>query len=539
MEGEGKSMNHGSIDSDVARLWDRFGWKGFLRLVFYPLSVLIMAPLRLFDALFSLRTLRQGRWRHCLQFNPFSGLGNYFYWTAAINLRRYGRSGTSPCLGTGSYPMDRFFYYSSPSLFAYWKLGALAVLAGMFGWWGAHLIWLAHQDGAWVALVMALALFSTTFYANTFGLQNYNSLGWMFFPLGLFGMLTNNAWVAGAAWFAASFGSLTVVIVAAFLSAAWAIEGSDAARLLPVFPAILKLSAHVFPLLRQGSFQTTVANIAKAIGLKDHRTKYRRTSTKSFGAGRLFYLLLCMQFLVSVHILFPDGAPLVAAGIGLFLLNSVLFRFADEQSMHMMMLSLGAATVLQVREPMLVVSFWLLASPPARVACFPSSPQVWEIVPRVRPFITGALIEKLEEFFSPVGPGQRVWMAFCSPGGVYEKVFDGYRALLEPALYVASSRSFHLMPDWWGIWQLNEENSPELWGRDESSVKQNMDFWKADFLVVYQDAGEPLVGSWGREGFDVLGQFSWKEWEVAFGDARPYTGNTPDWWLLRRRESAS
>lgn len=532
-------MSGGSIGNDVARLWDRFGLKGFLRLVFYPLSVLVTAPFRLCGALLSCGALCNGRWRHCLQFNPFSGLGNYFYWTAAVNLRRYGRSGTSPCMGTGSYPMARLFYYSSPSLFAYWKFGAIAVLAGMFGWWGAHLIWLAHQDGAWVALVMALTLLSTTFYANAFGLQNYNALGWVFFPLGLYGMLTNNPWLAAAAWLAASFGSLTVVIVAAFLTVAWAIEGSDAARLLPILPALLKLSTHLLPLLRQGSFQTTVANIAKAIGLKDHRTKYRRTSTKSFGAGRLFYLLLCMQFLIAVHMMFPSGAPLVAAGIGLFLLNSVLFRFADEQSMHMMMLSLGAATLLQVRDPMLAISFWLLASPPARVACFPSSPRVWEIVPRVRPFITDTLIQKLEAFFSPVKPGQRVWLAFESPGGVYEKVFDGYRALLEPAFYVASSRSFHLMPDWWGVWQLNEEGSPEVWGRGSDAVKQNMTTWNAEFLVVYQNSGEPLAGSWQRDGYEVLGQFSWKEWEEACGDARPYAGNTPDWWLLKRKGGVS
>ena len=105
----------------------------------------------------------------------------------------------------------------------------------------------------WWFLVMVLILISSTFFAGAFVFLNYNALGWLFFPLGLWGMETGNYFVAGLAWLGASFGSLTVVFIASYLSLISAIRLESFAPLLALVPALLKLSTHFFHLTK-GSF---------------------------------------------------------------------------------------------------------------------------------------------------------------------------------------------------------------------------------------------------------------------------------------------
>ena len=89
------------------------------------------------------------------------------------------------------------------------------------------------------------------------------------------------------------------------------------------------------------------------------------------------------------------------------------------------------------------------------------------------------------------------------------------------------------MPDWWGVFDLNYEDAPRIWGRDADSVRSNAERWGADYVVVYQDAGTDLGPEWKGAGFETVSQFSWADYENEMGGARPYSGATPAWWLLR------
>src|SRR5262249_8318141 len=142
-----------------------------------------------------------------------------YYWTMVLNLQRYGQYGKSPYLGLGNFRLARWWTwsYSELSLYLFWKANNVVVLGSLLGWWLVHLVWIRGSNPGWVLAVMSLAIVSTTFLASI-ARQNYNVIGWMFFPLGLYGLLTQQWVVAGLAWFAASFGSFTVVFWGAILS---------------------------------------------------------------------------------------------------------------------------------------------------------------------------------------------------------------------------------------------------------------------------------------------------------------------------------
>jgi hypothetical protein len=212
--------------------------------------------------------------------------------------------------------------------------------------------------------------------------------------------------------------------------------------------------------------------------------------------------------------------------------NAILVRFADEQTMYMLMFSVGTAMTMKIADPSLLVFYWLLISPAPRLLAFPSQSNVYDIVPRLVPFNIHSLMEGMEKFLEPASKGQRIFMAFSDPAGVYENIFDRQRLLPELIEYVATQKGIHFMPDWWAVFELNYEGAPNFWGRDVSSVCENVKRWKADFVIVYlEDAGLPLDLNWEMAGFEPVRRFAWSDYIKEVADE--YKGKLPDWWLLK------
>ncbi len=516
------------------RFLNRFGWIGLIRVLCYPLTLLVTTPVRLAQTLWTCRVLADGKWEYYNRFTAQNGINSLTYWTGALNLYRYGRSGVSPYLGLGNYKLSQWFFYSLPSLFAYWRLAPITPLVGLFGWLLVHAIWTEQVSSWWLLLIMGLALISTSFYGNTFVYQNYNALGWLFFPLGLYGLLNERWLIASLAWLAASFGSFTTVFVASILSITVAVYSLSLWPLLAIFPAGIKLLTHFLPAFAIGNWRKDMVRIMKAIGMTKKSTRYKRVGHKLV-IGEVYYLLLYGQFIVVVYWLTNQLSVLLLVGVLLFLLNSTrIMRFADHQSIYMMMMSLATAVTIQSQQPWLLPSYWFLMSPLPRFMGLPANSLVLDIVPKYAPFSLKNLFEGMERFLQPVQSGQRVFMAFDNPNGLYDKVFDGYGTLLELSSYVATKREILLMPNWWGVFELNYEGAPELWGRDVGSVLKNIEYWNADYVIVYQETGTKLDPKWLEAGFAVIEKFSWADYARDLRDGKfSLAVPIPDWWLLR------
>lgn len=510
-----------------------FGWMGFLRVALQPVTAIIATPIRLGQALWACRVLADGQWDHYNRFTARHGLNSLFYWTEAMSLARYGRRGKSPCLGVGDYPLSRWFFNTLPSLFAYWRMAPIVPLVGLFGWWQAHAIWVGPMEGWWVVLVLALAVISTSFYANTFFLQNYNALGWVFFPLGLYGLESGNWLLAAFAWFSASFCSLTVVFIAGCLSAMLALQSMSLWPLMAILPATLKLLTHFGPAVSQNEGKASALKVMASIGTFTRGAKYTRKRRK-IGVRQVYFFLLYAQFAVVVYYLTGNLPYLLAFGVLMFAINTTVARFADVQSIDMMMMSIVTVVTLQSYELWLLPSYWIVMSPLPLFLALPSASPALDVVPKCAPFCLKRLMEGMEEFLGPVRDGDRVLMAMADPKGVYEDVFDGYRALLELPIYVAARRGIHFLPNWFAVFELNYEGARDFWGRDAESVQANMEEWNAGFAVIYQEAGTQLSAQWTNENWETLGRFSWADYAEELRGERVYSGPTPEWWLLRR-----
>ena len=528
------------IKNKFNRFIDRYGWKGLFAVIFYPLITLVTTPVRLLQTLWNCRVLADGKWGDYNRFNPRNGLNSLFYWTQAVNISRYGRSGTSPILGTGNYFFGKMWHSSLISLYAYWRFAPIVPLLGMFGWLGGHLLWLDQPgvSNVWFLIVIFLTLISTTFYSNTFVMQNYNALGWLFMPIGLYGWASGNWVLATLAWVGASFGSFTVVFLACILSVVSSLQAWSIMPIVSVFPAGLKLLTHFFPFLSKGNIWESIQATAKGLGLTKQNAKYIRKDMH-FNINRFYYLAIYGQFVVMFWILNNTIPVLMLSALGIWIINSRFARFADEQSMYMLVLSVAVATMMQTGSQgiVLLISFWILASPVPFLVGLPG--KALTTVPKYKPFRVKPILQDMEDFLKPVSKGQRVLMAFDDLHEDYGKIFDGYRTLLEAPLYVAACKEIHFMPDWWGVFELNYEGAPDFWGREVEDVERQIKAWKADYVVIYQESGTELSEKWEAAGFRSLSHFSWAKYEKDFGDIRPYSGPIPDWWLLEKDQILS
>ena len=526
----------------IKRTVNRFGWLGFPRRIFVPVTTLFTTPVRLIQSIWNCRILSKGQWGNYHNFSASLGMDYLFYWTLSVNIQRYGRHGVSRELSLGKFPLSKMFYVTSLSFRLYHKLGSMSAIIGMFGWLAAHLLWFDINEVGILYGISALflCLISTTFYVNLFERQNYNVFGWMFFPAGLFGILTGNYFLASMAWLGASFGSFTVFYLSFWVTLVVALLKSNWFVLLTLSPGIIKIATHFFPLFTEGNLIESINNTAKLIGFRK-KAKYKRNLRLGVSG---FYLLglwgiFCAAVYFWSHPIFDlvkwqQACLVVLAPLFLFL-NKRVNRFADDHNIYMFFLSLSTAVMmLQQNNIVLLPFYWIAISPlPLALVGFSSKSDVFDIVPKREPFFVGHLIHSVEKFLHQVPSNSRILFAWNNPKGKYNNIFDGYQAPLQLLLYVATCRKIHLFPDWYAVFENNYQGAPDFWGRDVEQVITNVDKWDVDFVILYQESGSELDPRWEKNGFLKLNVLSWRDLEPDLKGQLPFRGPWPDWWLLK------
>ena len=523
------------IRDNAYRLKNKFGWVAICGILFYPIILFITTPVRLIQTFWNCRILSEGRWNVFSHFNPHNGINCLFYWTQAENLSYFGRNGISPYVGLGRYYLGKWWHLCLFATYGYWKAACTIPLLGLLGWWLGHFLWLGLPglNLQWFLTVVFIVLCSTTFYINIFILQNYNAIGWIFMPVGLYGLFNSDWTLVAMAWLGASLGSITVVIFSGILSIVFAVQIANIWPILMVLPAALKILTHFWPFLSKQKLAESVTQTGKAIGLFRSNTKFKRKM--HFGIREIYNTIIATQFLIIYWVIVGVLPWLLLAAILLYVVNIRFFRIADPQNVIMLILSVSTCFILQSRQIdwVLLFSFWISISPIPAFAGIPNYHGLFA-VPVMKPFNVAPLIKDMEQFLRPVQKDQRVLMAFENPNGDYSRIFDGYRALLELPLYVASRKRFHFMPDWYGIVELNYEGAPDFWGREPQDVSKQMKTWNADYVVVYQNSGTTLDRKWSEANFEVLSHFSWAKYKFDAEPIKPFIGSTPDWWLLHK-----
>lgn len=505
-----------------------------------PFFLLGFMPYAWSVTLWQSRTLLWGRWYWYLGFHPKNALNNFFYRTQWLNLDRIGRMEKSSCIGTGDYELANWFHLCLFSSCLGACGGAFTTAFGSILWVGTHLAWILSTSWQWVLVVTLCLFLSSTAYAMAFARQNYNIVGWLLFPICLWSMMNSHWGWAALAWVIVSFCSVTCCFIGFWIAVLISFQCGSVIPVAALLPALAKLSVNALPMLIKSHAMRNVANFAKLLGFQKRGVRYSRESMRV----NLLDTYIFLVYLIGI------GGMYWATGIipdlplfiwMLFMINQHLFRFADDQSMIVSFVSVGAAWVMQ-HAPfnwVALLFFWLTAAPlPVYLGLttWHDGARTVRFLP-LSPFSHQTIEKDIRRFLAPVESGNRILFSFSDPQGVYDRIFDGYRNLCELPLWVAATRDIHLMPDWHFIAETNYPNSPDVWGRSVKEVQNNLQKWNAKFAIIYQQDSKELEEKW-KEAFTILGEFDWEN--PAYGLTqvhKHWQQKLPKWWLVRQNDS--
>jgi hypothetical protein len=505
----------------------------YARLAFYPLTLLVWGPVRLALTLEKMKLLASGKISQFNRYRPQNGVNSLTYWTMALNLDRYGRSSVSPTTGLGQFRIAQWIELTALSYYLYWRSSVITVPAAMFVLVVCNGLWLTDAYGthAWMLGVLALSVISTTFFGAAFVFLNYNAFGWAIFPALLWALFHGNHLLAALLLFLLSFTSVTVLVLSVLLTVAFAVIFNEPALIAATVPAIVKFATHFLVAGARDAMARMVFTL-KSIGAMRATAKYRRKTRITIAFCYFLALYLLFLWLMSA---LPDHVRVLwAIGIAVFVANGTVFRFADPQSMYMLMYCLSTAIVMQTPENWsLLAAYWVVVSPLPVLLGDSNKGGMFEAQPPLRPFRVQALLDRVELFLAEVQKGSRVLFAFKDPAGIYENVFDGYSVLHELPCYVAARKGLHVFPDWWAVFEANAAEVRPFWGVDPAAVLRHALDYAAEHVVIYTASAEQHIGeSWLGLGFVAKASLDWSEMDEDLRGERIWTGCTPKWWLL-------
>jgi hypothetical protein len=516
----------------IYEIFKKYKFKDKLITIVYPLISLVIIPCRLIEVIASITKIKKGISKKYLSFSCYKYINSMFYDVIALLFNRFGVKGKCSYYGTGEFKISRWFFHSPIAFILYWKSKPLGILLIMLIWLITFACWCGKIYWAWLIFIIFLIFISTQFYYQTFRGQHYNAFGWMFLPLGLFGLITNNFLITGLCIFASTLMSITSSLVLGYIVITQSIINGNLNFILVTLPSILFLGTRTILIVEKGKIIEYAKIILGGIGALTSKIKYRRSSTKGFNPTFFYFLFLFGQYIIVARIITGEWDSILVFTCILYFFNNIIIRFADSQSLYIVMLTTIATHIINHPQPWLLPSFLIFLSPiPATLFGISDKPPFF--VPHFALTYMQSLYEGIENFFKVVKPGERVLMGLNNPKGVYENLFDGFRVLYELPNYILTEKEVFMLPTWWTIFELNYEGAPEIWGRDVDSVINNAKYWKADYIVHYQESNTTLNSQWKKNGFKLLKEFNWNYYEHLLHGEKITEKPLPKWFLLK------
>lgn len=508
---------------------------GFIRILLYPLTATATTPIRLVQTLWNCRTLWQrGDWSKVGgQLSPYGAFVLLAYSTYAMNFERFGSRGLSHLMGFGKFYMGSLWHYSLLSLYALKALGPIVPIMGMFAWLIGHVAWLPLVPWHQLLIVLAITLGSTSFYMSAFARQTYHPLGWLFFPIALAALFSQQYAIASLGFFLAGYFSITASVLIILWIGLVSLLSLDPMLWLLIVPNVLWLFFKMAICSKdlQGPFSFIFDMLTHTATKKDSRLKLFKKKLNKYGKQELLsFIVLYGQLLATLY--FYNGffsLPLIC-GLILLIVNDLhIFYLGDNYLCLVFHMSLAIASVMLSPSYPAYLSLCLFLSPmPFFLNMPPTSKstanRVLDVVPVYQPVDINSIIEEVRTYLQCAGRGKKILALF--PGEKLSQQWSEHQYLLQ---YVGTCENIHILPDQFArLDVIKQENSPPV-DCSPQSAKAWMKRIKADYVIVDSDS-TVMRENWANEGFSLVAAFDWRAHPQAL---EGWLGvNPPDKWLL-------
>jgi len=490
--------------------------------LFYVLLYPFFLPLFMFKSttlsiINIIKSLMKYEWKYLSGNNQKNAFNNFFYYIQDYNIKKFGRYGKSNLLSGQEYDLKGWFHVTPFSLRMQASFGTVFIMFFAMCFW--LLSWIVlFPDNPQVFVILAITVFSTIFFATFIEIQNYNILGWMFFPLFLTSLINADYLMLSIALFMIALSSFTAFFLACIFLCVSFFYMPDIFIFISATPAGIKWAYPVFISFSNDGFGKLFA----IIGGHD-KVKYTRKSKKKIQVGKV-YFFGCMIPFVTYYIYLYSWtiqSTFIFLALLLFIINETKVRFADQQSFYQLILSTFIFSLLTIERIDTGLFFlFILAIYPVYYWVFNVySPLKHFVSPDIfKPYNTRLCIESISQFFRSIPVGEKVIMAYKNPEGQYANLFNGYRVLNEPIQYAATINGISFFPDWYTVMENNKRNSTEaFWIDTEQKAKDYMGVNSIRYIIV-----PSFLDTFSEENFIKISEYKF-EFENNFMEAANYS----------------
>ena len=477
-------------------------------IIFYPLTSIFFncrtILISLNEIIYSLGN--KGKFR---VFDEHNALNTYWYDTLTYNLLKHSRFGFSNTTTYKRYPIGNWFHISLFSMYPFWKS---SILTNFVCWLFLPLTFGILFDVVnfqWYGIVLMATFFGSNYY-NQLQVQNYNFLGWLLFPI-LFWSLESKDFI----YISLIFIGLFLTSFTAFISAFGYFVCSMIFNNIPITDllyVLLIISPFVLyrisPMIINGTIKKQFLSIAATIGLyKSNKSLYvrnnRKKSTFLLGGIKIVSVLLFFLFI-------PQSAPYLYVVLILLFINYYLGRFADHQSLDMIMLITCLYYILQEESFISLVLYWVFISNPIPRLNFSNAEGSLVRLKKIKPYSCTKIEGKLNSFFYKV-KNQKVFIAFEDPQNNYELLFLNQRILLEASHYYATRNNAFIFPNLWSVIDEGNGDEENFWSKEGTKIIDYINNKKLEY-IIYPLIDDEIIPKSLSEKFVCLDNINWNEY---------------------------
>jgi hypothetical protein len=445
-----------------------------------------------------------------------------FYWIRYLNIKKFGKYGTSTLMGVGNHDLSQYWFYTKLSLFLFYKNGALfQVYSGLL--LATSIIYCSDLTSP-LNLVILLIFFSSKFFHYfIFVAQNYNAIGWSIVPLYIYFINTYEHLMASVALLAISFLSFTAAVCLIFISIGFSLEQNSWLPILYSIPCIIKILTHILPNLLNNNF-ISIKKVASAIGFNNKTSKYKYNKSKFNLILFFIYILIILNFYYLHNKIYYSLISILI----LFIFNFKIARFADNQTFDcLFVICLTSLYLTKIELPAYDLLLLVLLS------------NSLMFVVKNETFCKNAIFDNslsmhLSSFLSKVPSCSKIFCTYRDPQGVYDDCFEGQRFLLDYLTLEGFKKETLVFPDYSALFDHNKEDSISLWANCPVENLKQLNFFKADYTICYQERETLLNPKWTELGFKELAIFDWHEFVTQNYDINQWWYGTPKWFLLEK-----
>lgn len=501
---------------------NKFGYKGFIWL---SAGYLLLPLTTLYRFIESLATLKgffyiKDLTNH-LHFSPHWGLNSTFYYVEELMLERYGRKGYSYEYSIGR-SMKRFFYFTQPSLWIFKNLGAtltqfIFTFAILLSYVYIASINPFGVSTYYIYIALFFSIISTSYYYFIFEAQNYNAVGWAFYPLFLFFLVLGNWPLASLVLLCIAFTSFTATLIGFLICLTIGAVTLSFWPLLVAIPAFIKITLHFRHLFTLEGLFRDFGGVLDFLGFSGEGKKKR---TLSFGIVGFYFTSLQAIYLLA-FLYFSDlsssitmiFASLLLLSIALFICNKKFARFADPQTLIMLFFIIATFSLLSVSEWYILIPYIIAINPIPILLGFSGedSKRLLFSVPKREPYYIRPILNMFNDFLEVIPEKSRIIELHEYSDDDYNSVFKNLRPIHEPLLYTANSKNINIVPDFIAIFDSWSMKFPlsDILKQDPKKAITACHLLGSPYVMMLVDNTEYSDHEWRENGFTEISRLDW------------------------------